>query len=100
MRPRSAASDASAAAAVRWWTSLRFGTFRPRIRIPLDPNDRQDDDRRRFLRRIGTAETHDASFVWKFYDVAHQPLSSNLPATGPLPDPHISASSQLSGMQG
>jgi len=74
MRPRSAASHASAAAAVRWGTSLRFGTFRARICVPLDPNDGQDDDGRRLLWRIGTAETHDAPLVREFYDIAHQPL--------------------------
>ncbi|MGB8628176.1 MAG: hypothetical protein WCD69_02150 [Xanthobacteraceae bacterium] len=53
---------------------MRLEAARMRIGKSFDANDRQDDNRCRFIRR--TAESHDASFVRKFDDSAHQPLSS------------------------
>ena len=53
---------------------MRLEAARVRIGESFDANDRQNDDRRRFIRR--TTEAHDATFVRKFDDSAHQPLSS------------------------
>jgi hypothetical protein len=54
---------------------LRLGLLGFRIHVPLDPNNRQDDDRRGFLRRV-TPETHNAPLGREFDDVTHQPFSS------------------------
>gem|GEM_PF-5142694 len=53
---------------------MRLGTVGMRIHVPLDPNDRQDDDRCGFLRSV-TPETHNAPLVREFDYVTHQPLS-------------------------
>jgi hypothetical protein len=53
---------------------MRLEAARMWVGISFDANDRQDDDRCRFICR--TAEAHDAPFVRKFDDGAHQPLSS------------------------
>jgi hypothetical protein len=76
---------------------MRLEAARVRIGKSFDANDGQDDDRRRFIRR--TSEAHDATFVRKFDDSAHQPLS---PADGkgryaPMHEP---ASARLSDRQG
>jgi hypothetical protein len=42
------------------------------IGMPVDPDDRKDDDRRRFAGLA--AEAHNAPIVRKFYYRAHQPL--------------------------
>jgi hypothetical protein len=62
---------------------LRFGPFGFRIHEPLDPNNRQDDDRCGFLRSV-TPETHNAPLIREFDYVTHQPLPLP-PAWGALP---------------
>jgi hypothetical protein len=54
---------------------LRFGPFGSRIHVPLDPNNRQDDDRCGFLRSV-TPEAHNAPLIREFDYVTHQPFSS------------------------
>src|ERR1051326_395257 len=71
---RLAAPQASAPAAVcrRIRTRLLGGS----IRVTLDADDRQNNDRRGFF-GAAAAEAYDAPVVGKFDDVAHQPLSSD-----------------------
>jgi hypothetical protein len=54
---------------------LRFGPFGFRIHVPLDPNNRQNDDRCGFFRSV-TPETHNAPLIREFDYVIHQPFSS------------------------
>jgi hypothetical protein len=53
---------------------MRLGLCRVRIGITLDPDHRQDDDRRGI--RGVTAEAHDAPLNRELNDTTHQPLSS------------------------
>src|ERR1700727_1714335 len=55
---RLATPKPSTAAVLRRRRRLWFGTLGFRIHVTLDPNNRQDDDRRGFLRGV-TPETHD-----------------------------------------
>jgi hypothetical protein len=52
-----------------------LGPIGMRVGVPLDPDNRQDDDGCRLIRRV-TAEAYDTPLVREFDNVAHQPLSS------------------------
>jgi hypothetical protein len=67
-------SDTAATAILRWRKGRRldFGAFGISI-VSLDPDYREDNDR---CRVPGTAaEADNATFIRKFNDRAHQPLS-------------------------
>jgi hypothetical protein len=53
---------------------LGLGALDMRIRVPLDPDHRKDNDRGGLIRPV-TTKAHDAPFVREFDYVAHQPLS-------------------------
>ncbi|MFZ2066131.1 MAG: hypothetical protein WAV27_09135 [Xanthobacteraceae bacterium] len=69
---RLAASHPTPAAIVRG--RLRFGLIDLGFGIPFDAYDGQNNDGRG-LRAVGSSEAHDAPFVRKFDEVAHQPVS-------------------------
>jgi hypothetical protein len=71
-----------------------------RIRVTLDPDHGQNDDRRGFVRPVSTAEAHNASVLREFDNITHQPLSSAAGNGTFCPDARNPASPGLSGMQG
>jgi hypothetical protein len=87
---RLAASHPSATAVVRRRMCLWLGSPGMLVGVTLDPDDGKDNDRGGF-RRV-TAEAHDASLVWKFNYVVHQPLSSAAGDREIFPDARNSAS--------
>jgi hypothetical protein len=68
-----------------------LGLFGEWIGIPLDPDDRQNDNRCGFIHRI-TTEAHNAPVVREFDNDAHQPLSSAAGKEALCPDARNSAS--------
>jgi hypothetical protein len=52
---------------------VRFRVIRRAVRMPVDADNGQNDDRRRLV-GLGATEAHNPPFVRKFYDVTHQPL--------------------------
>src|ERR1700733_5568177 len=72
-RARSASPGPSTAAVFRRWMGLGLGRLGMRIRVTLDPDHGQDDDRCGFIRPVTTAEAHNAPPVREFNYVAHQP---------------------------
>jgi hypothetical protein len=78
---------------------LRLGLLGARIGVTFDPDHRQDDNRCGFIRPV-TAKAHNAPFVRKFNNGAHQPLSTAAGKEALCPDAQKSASPRLSGMQG
>jgi hypothetical protein len=79
---------------------MGLGILGDGIAIPLNPDDRQDDDCRGLVRRVHATKPHDTSLIWEFDNVAHQPLASDCRSRTSSPDPYMSASCQLSDMQG
>ncbi len=53
---------------------MRLGLRGERIGITLDPDHRQNNDRRGFIRNV-TAEAHDAPLNRELDDTTHQPFS-------------------------
>jgi hypothetical protein len=45
--------------------------FSPRLVVPLDANDRKDDDGRGFFRRVAATEAHNTPLVGEFDNGAH-----------------------------
>jgi hypothetical protein len=64
---------------------LRLGIVGGELGVPLDPNDRQYDDRGGFVARLGASEPDDTPLIGEFDYGAHQPLP--LTADTNLPDP-------------
>jgi hypothetical protein len=90
-KTRSAPPHPAAAAVVRRRVRMRLGLLGARIGVALNPDDGQNNDRSRLIRRIA-AEAHNPPVVRKFNNVAHQPLSSAAGMEAFCPDTRKSAS--------
>jgi|ERR1700733_1653821 hypothetical protein len=90
-KTRSAPPHPAAAAVVRRRVRMGLGLLSARIGVALNPDDRQNNDRSRLIRRIA-AEAHNSPVVRKFNNVAHQPLSSAAGMEAFCPDTRKSAS--------